>query len=836
MNSGSRKLLVLSFFIGLCFLANAQQPTFELPAGATSLGPTVNSGQLEMAPILSADGQTLYFVRRGHPKNIGNENKDDIWVVHRLQNGLWSQALNCGAPINNTAENRVYSIDATAKTVYLADRYRTGNLKGLAFAQRQGRLWSRPKAIEIAGLSPLTNVQSFALNVNGNVMIQSVDRAGGKGRNDLYVSFLDADGEWTTPRSMGDALNTAEMEENPVIGYDNKTLYFSSRGHGGKGGADLFVSYRMDETWTNWSPPVNLETINTSLDDRFMTVSAIGNEAIVCYPDSTGQLDLYRIAIPQAVRPTPVALLNGQIINDKTSKPIQAELGYRPLDEPENLERVKANPDGSFTLVVPYDDDLSLHAEVDGYFSVSERMELANQNLKEADRAPENALAALSLSDAYLRRDVEINQLSQQLRELDDELLAFQQEYETFREKMAAKWQNEPVNYRELTDPELDALRHHYGNYLQSESQPDTLPEMGNTDEFTKKGSSAIPDDMVEEYDELADMKRRFRNHYEATKNTTEAPEEEYLWDEPKGLQDFQEEVRGDLRRELHGEVVDELIEETSQELQSQYQEDDITQQQFQEEKQALKAEIATSLFVPAKPDARNTPTEPWQDQLRSDLKEAMAPEIKKELAEELREDIRIALRSRANYVAKSGEAETLRREIDQKVLQQIREEEQVGSVNPPIEEQPVDMTAKAPVLSYTELSKVIRLMPVEVGQSIPLHNIFFNPNTAKFKPTSYAELNRVVEFLLNNPGTNIEIGGHTNGLLNHSQATQLSNKRAKAVVDYLVAYGVPKTQVSYKGYGKTQPIATNDTLKGRKQNQRIEMRIVAVASGLMQK
>ncbi len=831
MNIGLQKLLVFFLLFGFSFAINAQQKAFVLPSEATNLGTAVNSGQTELAPVLSADGQTLYFVRRGHPKNFGNENKDDIWMVQRLQNGQWSQAINCGAPINNSVGNRVFSIDATGQTLYLSDKYRSNPSGGLAFAQRQGRFWSRPRAIEIPDWAPRTNRTSFTLNVNGNVMVQSLDRAGGKGKNDLYVSFLDAQGKWTSPRPLGNSINTEEMEENPVIAYDNKTLYFSSRGHGGKGGADLFVSFRMDDSWSNWSKPVNLESINTIADDRFLSLSAIGDEAIVCYPDSTGQWDLYAINIPQAERPTPVALLNGKIINARTSEPVQADLGYRPLDEPESLERLKANADGSFTLVVPYDDDLSLHAEVDGYFSMSERMELANQNLKEVDRAPTNTLAALSLSDAYLQRDVEINQLSQRLTALDEELQELHHQYEAFRKKMTEDLSDKPVNYQELTDPALDALRHRYGNYLRSEAQPDTLPVIPEAPELTQKGGSAIPDDMVEDYDELADMKRRFRNHYEATKNTTEAPEEEYLWDAPKGIEDFQEEVRTNLRKELRAEVMNELIEESSRELMAQYQYDEVSQQQLQKEEAQLKAEIASSLFVPQKADSGEDITEPWQQELRTELREAMAPEVKKELTEELREDIRIALRSRANYMAKATEAEALQQEIDRKVLQQIREEEQSGNVNLPADENPSDLTAKSPVQSYVELSKVIQLVPVEVGQTIPLHNIFFNPNTATFKPTSYAELNRVVEFLRNNSGTTVEISSHTNGLLSHSQATQLSNKRAKVVADYLIAYGVPKTQISYKGYGKTQPIASNDTLQGRKQNQRIEMRILSVAN-----
>ncbi|GJM31512.1 MAG: hypothetical protein DHS20C18_05130 [Saprospiraceae bacterium] len=837
MKSGPNKLLVLFVFIGLFFSADAQTRPFELPQGATSLGSAVNSGQTELAPILNPDGQTLYFVRRGHPKNFGNENKDDIWMVQRLQNGQWSHAINCGAPLNNSANNRVVGINPNTQQLYLLDNYQFNQPTGLAYSQRQGRQWSRPRQVELPGFSSLSKKVSFCLNAYGNVLIQSMERADGQGKNDLYISFLNASGEWTVARSLGEVINTPELEENPFLAYDNKTLYFSSRGHGGQGGADLFVSYRLDESWTNWSEPINLETVNTPADDRFLCLSAKGADAIVCYPDSSGKWDLFEIALPETVRPKPVVLLNGQIINAQTSKPVQAELGFRALDEPENLENFQAGPDGSFTLVVPYGDNLSLQAEVDGYFSVSEPMELANQNLKESDHAVNNALASLSLNSAYLQRDIEISQLNLQQKKLDEELKELNAQYEAFRKKMTRDLHDNalPVNYKELTDPELETLRHRYGNYFHIAA--DTIPKdvLRNVQDtiskdFTIKGGSAIPEDMVVEYDELEDMKRRFRTHYEQTRNSTEAPEE-FIWENAKGLEDFQEEVRSSLRKELRTEVVNDLIEEESQNLAYQHLYDDIKRQQMQKEEAEMKAEIQASFALPFQDitQVAQVREEEWQQQLRSDLREMLVPEVKKELKEQLREDIRTAMQNKANYVVKSAEAEALQKEIDHKVLQQIREEEQSDHNKIDPLDAPSAPTTQIAKPTNKELSKVVLLMPVEVDQVIPLHNIFFNPNTAVFKSSSYAELNRVVEFMLNHPNIKVEIGGHTNGLLSHSQATQLSNKRAKAVSNYLTTYKVPNTQITYKGYGKTQPIASNETLEGRKLNQRIEMRILDV-------
>ena len=74
-----------------------------------------------------------------------------------------------------------------------------------------------------------------------------------------------------------------------------------------------------------------------------------------------------------------------------------------------------------------------------------------------------------------------------------------------------------------------------------------------------------------------------------------------------------------------------------------------------------------------------------------------------------------------------------------------------------------------------------------------------------------------------------VEIGGHTNGLCDDNFCNELSNKRAKSVMDYIITKGVPPSRVSYKGYGKTQNIAENNTEEGRKQNQRVEITITKV-------
>ncbi len=130
---------------------------------------------------------------------------------------------------------------------------------------------------------------------------------------------------------------------------------------------------------------------------------------------------------------------------------------------------------------------------------------------------------------------------------------------------------------------------------------------------------------------------------------------------------------------------------------------------------------------------------------------------------------------------------------------------------------------------SYVELDEDIRMVPLKEGQIIRINNIYFKANQAILLSESFAELDRVLDFLKKNPNIYVEIGGHTNGLPSHEFCDALSQARARRVYEYLLEKGIPERRLSYKGYGKRMPIADNNTLSGRKKNQRVELKIIRV-------
>lgn len=121
-----------------------------------------------------------------------------------------------------------------------------------------------------------------------------------------------------------------------------------------------------------------------------------------------------------------------------------------------------------------------------------------------------------------------------------------------------------------------------------------------------------------------------------------------------------------------------------------------------------------------------------------------------------------------------------------------------------------------------------IDLEPIEVGAQMELYNIYYETDSFRILPQSKPELNKLVDFLANNRGLKVEIQGHTDSSGNPESNMELSKRRAKSVVDYLVENNISVSRLEFDGYGDTKPIASNETSEGRRQNRRTTIKITA--------
>jgi len=133
-------------------------------------------------------------------------------------------------------------------------------------------------------------------------------------------------------------------------------------------------------------------------------------------------------------------------------------------------------------------------------------------------------------------------------------------------------------------------------------------------------------------------------------------------------------------------------------------------------------------------------------------------------------------------------------------------------------------LSNNAPDSSY---EKNIGLQPLEINATVVLNNVFFDVRRFDLKPESQVELGKIIQLLKDNPTLKIQISGHTDNVGKPADNLALSNSRAKAVVNYLVANGIAAQRLTAKGFGETQPVADNKTEAGRARNRRTEMKVI---------
>lgn len=346
------------------------------------LGVKINSPFVELSPIISADGARLYFARSNHPRNQKPVDQFKIWFTEHDEQGSWKEAENIGAPINNNSMNWVISVTPDGNTLLVSGVYDSlGNHKkdGISFTHKTVDGWSLPEEVVVKGFYNKARFTSYCLSANQQVLLMGIEQADAIGGNDLYVSFRNSDGTFTKPQNMGTDLNTFANDFTPYLAADMQTLYFSSSGYPGYGGADIYVSTRLDTSWQKWSAPKNLgPAINTDDFDSYYSIPASGEYAyLVSYKDSYGSADIFRIKLDDSARPKPVMLVKGKVFDKKTNEPLGAVIQYNNLETKEVIGSARANPvTGEYSIVLPAGVIYSLYAQKEDHFPVSERVDL----------------------------------------------------------------------------------------------------------------------------------------------------------------------------------------------------------------------------------------------------------------------------------------------------------------------------------------------------------------------------------------------------------------------------------------------------------------------------
>jgi len=281
----------------------------------------VNSGYNDYAPILFNDGKEMYFTSRRSNTTGGKNNPDDDLYFEDIylaewspETYTWDSVTNDLDRLNGTGHDALSYISQDGLTALLtlntteADSKsktatRSSDICELEFSSK-GK-WSTPKPISNKSINTSYYDGAATMTEDGNTMYFVSDRNGDKTMTDIYVVQRAGNGKkWGVAKPVSDSINTPGRETTPYISPDGRYLFFSSDGHLGMGGYDIYVSENLGSTW---SKPVNLgHAFNTVNDDTHFQYYPQWKKAVLSGFSLQGQkasMDLFDVDMTNFVMP-----------------------------------------------------------------------------------------------------------------------------------------------------------------------------------------------------------------------------------------------------------------------------------------------------------------------------------------------------------------------------------------------------------------------------------------------------------------------------------------------------------------------------------------------------
>jgi outer membrane protein OmpA-like peptidoglycan-associated protein len=349
----------------------------------------VNSKWGDYSPQSSPNGRIIYFTsKRKDNRSATQTNSDfnetngwdeDVYFIEKKESG-WTLPKQLPEPINSDGHDFGASFSGDGQNMVYVACNRDGGVGNcdLYLLSLEGTSWSKP-----VNMGNVVNSKEWdsqpTMSADGNTIIFSSDRENGFGGADLYMTTKNKFGDWGAAMNLGGVINTPYTEKSPFLSPDGKTLYFTSNGHPGHGGFDLFISVYENG---KWSEPVNLgKPLNSEEDDAYFTIGGSGEVGYFASSrkGTIGDLDLYSIKIPEALRPQPTVVVSGIVSNAKTNSPVGAYVMVEDLNTGELIAVNKSNTvSGKYLVVLPAGRTYSVSANKEAYFFHSERFDVPN--------------------------------------------------------------------------------------------------------------------------------------------------------------------------------------------------------------------------------------------------------------------------------------------------------------------------------------------------------------------------------------------------------------------------------------------------------------------------
>jgi outer membrane protein OmpA-like peptidoglycan-associated protein/tetratricopeptide (TPR) repeat protein len=340
----------------------------------------------EYLPLLSPDNTFMLYTRQTVDKSLAKDRmfqSDKVSYIerfvksNRISNGYdggtplpepfnESDAVNYGgATVSLDNRNMIFTrcdnkFDGTSQMMRkYCDLYYTHYAFGLnPYNGREEWHWTEPE-----NLGPNVNTEDGwesqpSLSADGKTLFFATARADSEGI-DIFVTHKQKDGKWGKAESISESINTGLNDKSPFMHSDSRTLYFSSQGHLGHGGYDIFYT-KHDDKW-NWSEPVNIGfPINTDEDEHGFIVSTDGKTVYYASGKFEGNktaLNILSFDLYEEARPDKVVLVTGTLEN-KDHKPIRDAMVELKSTKSQHVNQFEVDStDGHYAAIITVDDD-----------------------------------------------------------------------------------------------------------------------------------------------------------------------------------------------------------------------------------------------------------------------------------------------------------------------------------------------------------------------------------------------------------------------------------------------------------------------------------------------